>query len=157
MPSPGSDRDTPSSWLSKARYGALKMGVPVSCADHELTAAPSSASTRIPPQTLRRMRLSLYVFGHHAYPIVHDLKEPTANFEPAHRVRAPHRQRPLAQQRHERSVIRQDADLAVEGRRHDGVRFTVEHRGLRRDNRDLHHELASFLAFSTASSIAPTM
>src|SRR6476661_1575308 len=157
MPSPGSDSDTPNSWLVNARYGALKIGVPVSCAEDEPATTASSASTRIPPQTLRRMRLSLYVFGHHAYPIVHDLKEPTANFEPAHRVRAPHRQRPLAQQRHERSVIRQDADLAVEGRRHDGVRFTVEHRGLRGDNRDLHHELASILTSTTASSMPPTM
>src|SRR5512138_1515088 len=157
MPSPGSDSDTPSSWLVKARYGALKIGVPVSCADETPATPPSSASTRIPPQTLRRMRLSLYVFGHHAYPIVHDLEEPTANFEPVHRICASHGQRSLAQQRHERCVIRQDADLAVEGRRHHGVRFTVEHRGLGRDNRDLHHELASFLAFSTASSMPPTM
>src|ERR1044071_5358732 len=133
------------------------MGVPVSWADDVPAAPPSSASTRIPPQTLRRMRLSLYVFGNHAHSIVHDLEETTAHFEPIYRVRAPYGQRPLAQQRHERSVIRQDADLAVERRRHDGVRFTVEHRGLGRDNRDLHHELASFLAFSTASSMPPTM
>src|SRR6476660_725495 len=117
MPSPGSDSDTPNSWLVNARYGALKMGVPVSCAA-DLPAAPaSSASTRIPPQRLRRMRFSFYVFGHHAHSIVHDLQEPSANQEAMRRLRAPNGQRPFSQQRHERSVIRQDADLAVEGRR----------------------------------------
>src|SRR6476661_71743 len=110
MPSPGSDSETPNSWLVNARYGALKIGVPVSCAA-DLPAAPaSSASTRIPPQRLRRMRFSLYVFGHHAHPIVHDLEESATNREPVHPVGAPHGQRPFAQQRHERSVIRQDAD-----------------------------------------------
>src|SRR6266511_910385 len=101
------------------------------------------------------MRLSLYVFGHHAYPIVHDLEEPPANDEALHPIGTTHDQRALSQQRHERSVIRQDADLTVEGGRHDRIRFTVEHRRLGGDHRDLHHELASFLAFSTASSIPP--
>src|SRR5689334_23043840 len=103
------------------------------------------------------MRLSLYVFGHDPDPIVHDLEEPSTNRESIHRVGPSDGQRPLAQERHERSMIRQNADLTVEGGRDDGVRFTVEHRGLRRDHSDLHHELASFFDFSTASSMPPTM
>ena len=103
------------------------------------------------------MRLSLYVFGHHAYPIVHDLEKPTPNREPPRSAGAPYGERPLSQERHERCVIWQDADFAVEGGRDDRVRFTVEHRRFGRDHRDLHHELASFLAFSTASSMPPTM
>jgi hypothetical protein len=114
----------------KARYGALNTGVPVSCAADVRAAPTSTASTKIPPQTLRRMLLSLYVFGYHAHSIVHDLEEPTAHCEPAHGIRASYGQRPLAQQRHEGCVIRQDADLAIKRRRHDGVRFTVELRGI---------------------------
>jgi len=103
------------------------------------------------------MRFSLYVFGHHAHPIIHDLEEPTANHETIQRLSASHRERSLPEQRHERCVIRQDADLAIERGRDDRVRFPVEHRRLGRDHRDLHHELASFFAFSTASSMPPTM
>jgi hypothetical protein len=103
------------------------------------------------------MRLSLYVFGYHAYSIVHDLEEPTTNREPVDGSGVPHRERPLAKQSHERCVIRQDADFAVESGRDHRVCFPVEHRRLGRDHRDLHHEFASFFAFSTASSIPPTM
>ena len=103
------------------------------------------------------MRRSLYVFGHHAHPIVHDLEEPTANHKPTYSLGASYRERSLPQQRHERCVIRQDADLAIECGRNYRVRFTVEHRRLGRDHRDTHHALASFFAFSTASSMPPTM
>ena len=50
-----------------------------------------------------------------------------------------------------------DTDFSVKRRRHDGVGVAVEHSRLGGDDRDPHHELASFLAFSTASSIPPTM
>ena len=54
-------------------------------------------------------------------------------------------------------TLRQDADVAIESRGHHGLGFSVEHRRLGGDNRDLHHALASFLPFSTASSIPATM
>ena len=99
----------------------------------------------------------MYVFGHYAYSIVHDLEKSTANHESTHRLGAPHRERALPQKCHERCVIRQDTDLAVEGGRYDRVRFTVEHSRFGGNHRDMHHELASFLAFSTASSMPPTI
>jgi hypothetical protein len=50
-----------------------------------------------------------------------------------------------------------DTDFSVERRCHNGISVAVEHSRLGGNDRDSHHELASFLAFSTASSIPPTM
>jgi hypothetical protein len=99
----------------------------------------------------------LNVFGYHPDAIVDYLQKPTTNGEEIDAFRATHGQRPLAQQGHEWSMIGQDPDLAIERGRDDRVGVAVEHRGLRRDYRDPHHELASFFDFSTASSMPPTM
>ena len=61
------------------------------------------------------------------------------------------------EQGHEGGVMGQDAHLPVEGRRVHGVGLPIEDGRLRRDDRDPHHALAIFLAFSTASSMPPTM
>src|SRR5262249_8376519 len=103
------------------------------------------------------MGLSLNVFGDHAHPIVHDLKKSALNQESARALTPANAKPPLSEQGHERSVIRQYSDFAVERGRDDRVRVAVEHSRFRRDDRDLHHELASFLDFSTASSMPPTM
>jgi hypothetical protein len=100
------------------------------------------------------MSISFDVFGDHPHPVVHDLEKPAAKGKTGDTVGATDRQRPLAQQRHERGMVRQDADLAVEGGRDDCVRFTVELDGW--EYRDLHHSY-QLLGFSTASSIPPTM
>ena len=97
------------------------------------------------------------MLGDHAYLIADHLKKPTLDREFADTGAASHPQATLAQQRHEGRVARQNADFTVECRRGDGICFAVEHSRLRRDDRDPHHELESFLAFSTASSIVPTM
>src|SRR5687767_6043827 len=132
------------------------MGVPVSWAAAP-PPNPTIASTKSPPQSLRRMRFSLNVFGHHADPILDYLKEPATYGEAADGLGSAHRQRTLTQQRHERCVVRQNADLAVKGGCDHRVRLTVEHRRLRRDHRDLHHPLASCLARAATSSIPPCM
>src|SRR5205814_635223 len=152
---PGSDSEAPNSWLTNDRYGALKMGVPVSCAAAEPADNPASPTTKSPPKRLRRMRFSLNVFGDHAYLVFHHLQKPATYGEATDGSRTAHRQSTLAQQRHERRVVRQNADLTVEGRRHHRVRLPVEHRGLRRDHRDLHHDLASCSARLITSSIPP--
>jgi hypothetical protein len=103
------------------------------------------------------MELSLYVFGDHAHPIIDDLEESATNLESTGGPALPDRQHSLAEQGHERGMVRQDADLAVERGRNDCVRLSIEYRRFRRDNGDLHHDPASFFAFSTASSIPPTM
>ena len=97
------------------------------------------------------------MFGYHPDAIVDYLKKSTTNGKAVDVFRATHSQRPLSQQSHEGSMIGQDPDLTIERRRDHGVGVAVEHRGLRRDYRDPHHELASFLDFSTASSMPPTM
>jgi hypothetical protein len=99
----------------------------------------------------------LNVFGYHPHAIVDYLKKPTPKGEAIDVFRAPHGQRPLAQQSHEGGMIGQDPDLAIERWGDDRVGVAVEHRGLRRDYCDSHHELASFFDFSTASSMPPTM
>ena len=63
------------------------------------------------------MGISLNVFGDDADPIVRHLKETASNNKPAYRRSATDCQVALTQQCHERGVIRQDAHLAVEGRR----------------------------------------
>src|SRR6266446_7919599 len=89
------------------------------------------------------MRISLNVFGDHADPVVYHLHEPATYGEATGSAGTPDRQSTLAEQCHERCVVRQYTDLAVEGGCNDRVRLTVEHRRLGGDHRDLHHELAS--------------
>src|SRR5581483_672216 len=109
------------------------------------------------PTALGRMAHSLNVFRHHPHARPHDLQEPAPHGEPGLAAAVPYGQGPPAEERHEGRVIGQDAHLTVERRGDDGVRVAVEHSRLRRDYRDSHHEPASFFAFSTASSIVPTM
>jgi hypothetical protein len=99
----------------------------------------------------------LYVFRDDADAIADDLEKTAADREASHGCRASNGEHPLAEQRHERRVVRQNPHLAVERRRDNRVGIAVEHSGLGGNNRDSHHELASFFAFSTASSIPPTM
>ena len=54
-------------------------------------------------------------------------------------------------------MVGQDADLAIVGGRREAIGLPVEDGRLRRDDRDAHHDVAIFLAFSTASSMPPTM
>jgi hypothetical protein len=103
------------------------------------------------------MAVSLNVFRDHTHPVVHNLKKPAPHKEPTGTIPATDYQASFSQQRHERGMVRQDADLTIEGGRDDRVRLAVEHSGFWRDDRDLHHPLASFLDFSTASSMPPTM
>ncbi len=67
------------------------------------------------------------MFGDHSYPVVHDLQKPATDMKPVTRPALPHDEHAFAEQRHERGVARQDADLAVERRRDDGVGLTVKH------------------------------
>ncbi len=97
------------------------------------------------------------MFGYHPDAIVDHLKKSTPNGEAIDLFRATHGQRPFAQEGHEWCMIGQDTDLTIERGRDDRVGVAVEHRGLGGDYRDPHHELASFLDFSTASSMPPTM
>lgn len=97
------------------------------------------------------------MFGYHPDAIVDHLKKSTPNGEAINLLRATHGQCPFAQQGHKRCMIGQNADLTIEGGRDHRIRLAVEHRALGGDYRDSHHELASFLDFSTASSMPPTM
>src|SRR3954463_9492692 len=96
----------------------------------------TSAAIKSPPQSLRRMRVSLNVFGDHAHPVVDYLEEPATYGEATDGAHLADRQSTLTEQRHERCVVRQYADLSVKGGGDDRVRLTVEHRGLGGDHRD---------------------
>src|SRR3954468_7589656 len=133
------------------------MGVPVSWATDARAENASAATSKSPPERLRRMRVSLNVFGDHAHPVVDHLEEPATYGEATVGPGTADRQSTLAEQRHERCVVRQYADLAVKGGCNDRVRLTVEHRNLGGDHRDLHHELASCSARFITSSIPPCM
>jgi hypothetical protein len=74
------------------------------------------------------MSFSFDVFGHDPDPVVHDLEKAAPDSEPTDCTSPTDAQRPGTEERHERRVIRQDADLTVEGGRDHRVRFTVEHR-----------------------------
>ena len=76
------------------------------------------------------MCFSFDVFGDDPDPVVHDLEKSTPDREPTHVTCPTNTQRTLTKKRHERRVIRQDADLAIEGGRNHRIRLTVEHRGL---------------------------
>src|SRR5260221_11844234 len=109
------------------------------------------------------MSLSLNVFGHHADAIVHHLEKSATNSKTADGLTATHRQPAMPKQGHEWRMIRQDTDVAIERGRRDRIGVPLEHRGFRRDNRDMHHgyaqtlPAASCLARATTSSIAPCM
>jgi hypothetical protein len=74
------------------------------------------------------MSFSFDVFGNDPDPVVHDLEKATLDGEPTHLATLTDTQRTCTEERHERSVIRQDADLSIESGRDHRVRFTVEHR-----------------------------
>ena len=97
------------------------------------------------------------MLGDHAHLIADYLKKPALDREFADTAALSHPQPTLAKQRHEGRVARENADFAVVCRRNDGIRIAVEHSRFGRDDRNPHHELESFLAFSTASSIVPTI
>ena len=97
------------------------------------------------------------MFGDDADAVASDLKESATHQKSCGAAPAAHREGAATEQRHERRVAGKDTDFAVERRRHYGVGVAVEHSRLGGNDRDSHHEAASFLAFSTASSIPPTM
>jgi hypothetical protein len=74
------------------------------------------------------MNFSFDVFGDDPDPVVHDLEKATFDGESTHLTTSTDAQRTCTEERHERRVIRQDADLSIEGGRDHRVRFTVEHR-----------------------------
>jgi hypothetical protein len=76
------------------------------------------------------MIFSFDVFSDDPDPVVHDLEKSALNGEPTHLTSPTNAQRPYAEERHERRVVRQDADLAIIGGRDDRVGLTVEHRGV---------------------------
>src|SRR5687767_7102155 len=117
----------------------------------------SRASTTIPPHRLRRMSFSFDVFGPDPDPVVHDVETAASDCEPVHRTSPANPQRAGNKEAHERRVVRPNANLAVESGRDHRVGLIVEHRRFWGDNRDLHHELPSFSALATASSMPPTM
>jgi hypothetical protein len=99
----------------------------------------------------------LYVFGDHPNAVASDLQETATHQKLRNAAPAADPQGAAAEQRHERRVPGKNTYFSVERRRHDGVGVAVEHSGLGGDDRDTHHALASFFAFSTASSMPPTM
>src|SRR5215831_1257339 len=116
-----------------------------------------SASAATPTRALRHIRRSLHVLGDHSHAVTEYLEKATLDGEFVERGPSPHAQAAFAEEGHERRVTGENADLAVVGGRRDGVGIAVEHGRLGRDDADPHHALASFLDFSTASSIVPTM
>jgi hypothetical protein len=74
------------------------------------------------------MSFSFDVFGDDPDPVVHDLEKAPFDGESTHLTSATDAQRTRTQERHERRVIRQDADLTIEGGRDHRVGLTVEHR-----------------------------
>jgi hypothetical protein len=70
------------------------------------------------------------VFGNHAHPVVNYLKKSATYGEATDGPGTADCQWTLTEQRHERSVVRQDTDLSVKSRRDYSVGFTVEHRRL---------------------------
>jgi hypothetical protein len=74
------------------------------------------------------MSFSFDVFSDDPDPVIHDLEKATLDGEPTHLTAPTDAQRTGTEERHERRVIRQDADLSIESGRDHSVRFTVEHR-----------------------------
>jgi hypothetical protein len=77
------------------------------------------------------MSFSCDVFSDDPDPVVHDLEKSALDGEPTHLTSPTNAQRTCTEERHERSVIRQDTDLAIIGGRDHRVGLTVEHRGIR--------------------------
>jgi hypothetical protein len=65
---------------------------------------------------------------HDPHAIVDDLEESTANAEAPRGSSLPDHQRAGPEERHERGMARQDADLPVERRSDYGIGFAVKHR-----------------------------
>src|SRR5438876_567058 len=63
----------------------------------------------------------------------------------------------LPQEGHKRGVPWKNPNQPVIGGRHNGIRLTVEHRPLRRNDRYAHQAVAIFLACATTSSMPPCM
>jgi hypothetical protein len=76
------------------------------------------------------MSFSFDVFSDDPDTVVHDLEKTALDDEPTHITTSANAQPAAAEQRHEWSVIRQDADLTVESGRDHRVGLTVEHRCL---------------------------
>jgi hypothetical protein len=74
------------------------------------------------------MSFSFDVFGHDPDPVVHDLEKAALDGESTHLTSPTNAQRTGTEERHERCVVRQNADLAIEGWRDHRVSLTVEHR-----------------------------
>jgi hypothetical protein len=74
------------------------------------------------------MSFSFDVFGHDPDPVVHDLEKAAFDGEPTHCTPPTDAQRACPEERHEWCVIRQNADLTIEGGRDHRVGLTVEHR-----------------------------
>ncbi|HEU4525692.1 MAG TPA: hypothetical protein VFR62_11765 [Gemmatimonadales bacterium] len=77
------------------------------------------------------MSFSFDVFGHDPDPVVHDLEKTAFDGEPTHQSSPTDAQRPGTQERHERRMVRQNADLTIEGGRDYRVGLTIELRRLR--------------------------
>ena len=97
------------------------------------------------------------MFGDHPHAVASDLQETATHQKLRNAASAAHPEGAATKQCHERRVAGKNTHFSVKRRRHDGVGVAVEHSRLRGDDRDPHHELASFLDFSTASSMPPTM
>jgi hypothetical protein len=103
------------------------------------------------------MSLSGDVFRYDPDRVIDDLKKTAVDLEPILGASTADHKSPAAQESHERCVMRQNADQPIKSWRDHRVRLAVKHRGIGRDHSNVHHALASFFAFSTASSIPPTM
>jgi hypothetical protein len=77
------------------------------------------------------MSFSFDVFSDDPDPVVHDLEKATLDGESTHLATSTDTQRACTEERHERRVIRQDADFAIEGWRDHRVGLTLEHRRIR--------------------------
>ena len=69
----------------------------------------------------------------------------------------PYGENSITEQRHECGMPRQNPDQSIVGRRDHRIRRPVEDRLLRRNDGDVHQELAIFFAAATTSSMPPAM
>lgn len=97
------------------------------------------------------------MFGDHPDPVASDLEKTATHQKLRNAASAADPKGAAAKQCHERGVPGKNTYFSVKRRRYHGVGVAVEHSRLGGDDRDTHHALASFLAFSTASSMPPTM
>jgi hypothetical protein len=101
--------------------------------------------------------MSFHLFRHDADDIVDSLEKATIHMELVLVFSGAHGKDTRSEQGHEGRMMGQNTHLAVVGRRIDRVGLAVKDGSFWRDDRDPHHALAIFLAFSTTSSIPPTM